>query len=102
MLKLKELVKVKVEQLENKNQFVIYYNNKDENILCFQSYKSLIAIYYTSNKKLYLNYSYFDFSKTTSKHLKLFINRFTIYNYETKQELLKLINSNENIIFFEE
>ena len=57
----------KVEQFYNKNQFVI----KTDKGIVFQSYNSVIAIY--ENGVLTLGKDW-DYSKTTTKHLYLFIN----------------------------
>ena len=89
-----KLKKTNVVQLHNKNQFVIRYNNCGDpcfSACCFQSYATLIAIYISQEKILYINWSMFDYSKTTLKHLKLFINEYTPYNYENKQQFVNLI-----------
>ena len=99
-INLNQLVKVSVSQLENKNQFVIYYKDSEKNYVCFQSYRTLIAIY--SYNKLYINWSYWDYSKTTSKHLKIFINEYTNFKYEDKKQFLKLIVSDDRITLFDE
>ena len=66
-----------VEQLHNKNQFVIYTPNK----IIFQSYRTTVA--YTTlspstgmTTGLYVDTKYIRYSKTTSKHLILFINEY--------------------------
>lgn len=58
----------KVEQLKNKNQFVIYADNK----VIFQSYNSIIAIIDHENYTFTLGYNW-DYSITTLKHLYLFL-----------------------------
>lgn len=102
MLKLDNFIKVRVEQLANKNQFVIYYNDNenDRHLIVFQSYDTLIAI--LDGGKLYINWQYWDYSKTTLKHLKIFVNEYTPFVYENKQQFLNLIRTNERIIAFEE
>ena len=102
MINLKDFVKVRVEQLHNKNQFVIYYNdnNRDRHLVAFQSYDTLIAI--LEGEKLYISWENWDYSKTTLKHLKLFVNEYTPFVYETKHQFLNLIRSNERIETFEE
>ena len=62
---------LKVEQLENKNQFVV----KDNEKVYFQSYDSLIAIYERATQKLTLGCDW-NYSNTTRKHLYIFIDRF--------------------------
>lgn len=76
----------KVEQLYNLNQFVI--RNEIETI--FQSYNSTIAIINRHEKTLTL-WTDYDYSKTTSKHLKLFLNDYLHFYYETKKQLEKAI-----------
>ena len=60
---------MKVEQFYNKNQFII----RDGGKTVFQSYDSTIAIY--ENGVLTLGHDW-DYSKTTSKHLYLFIDEY--------------------------
>lgn len=62
----------KVEQLENKNQFIIRIKTEKSNHIIFQSYNSMIADYDINNKKLTL-FKNWDYSKTTLKHLYIFI-----------------------------
>lgn len=69
---------MKLEQLENKNQFVIYNND----YAIFQSYSSTIAIYKKSTNTLYLNYAKWDYSRTTLKHLYIYITRFTSRSHD--------------------
>ena len=59
----------KVEQLENKNQFII----KAEKHIYFQSYDSLIAVYDREKSVLILGRDW-NYSKTTMKHLYIFID----------------------------
>ena len=102
MINLKDFVKVRVEQLYNKNQFVIYYNDneRDRHLVAFQSYNTLIAI--LEGGKLFISWQYWDYSKTTLKHLKLFVNEYTPFTYESKHQFLNLIRSCERIVTFEE
>lgn len=93
---IKKLQKTSVSQLHNKNQFILKYNNCGDpcfSVYCFQSYATLIAIYVKEENKLYINWSMFDYSKTTLKHLKMFVNEYTPYTYENKQQFINLINS---------
>ena len=57
---------MKVEQFYNKNQFVM----EGESTIIFQSYNSTIAI--VNNGVLTLGYDW-DYSRTTLKHLYLFL-----------------------------
>lgn len=110
MIKLNNLIKVSVEQLANKNQFVIFYNNPKANpeeehdeIIAFQSYRTLICYYMPKTRQLFLNWNKWDYSKTTLKHLKMFINEYTGYYYDNKQQFLLLITTpHSKITLFEE
>lgn len=67
---------MKVKQLENKNQFVILGNNGE---IEFQSYDSRIA---KINKSGTLELSIkWDYSKTTLKHLYIFLEKY-LYNLD--------------------
>lgn len=67
---------MKVEQLENKNQFIIL---GDDGKIEFQSYNSLIArIEKTGDLSLS---SRWDYSRTTLKHLYIFLDRY-FYNMD--------------------
>lgn len=63
----------KVEQLENKNQFII--KDQKRGLYYFQSYDSLIAVYDTNNKVLTLGIDW-NYSNTTRKHLYIFIDEY--------------------------
>lgn len=102
MLDINELTKISVEQLENKNQFVIRYRKDQEQIICFQSYRTLIAMYNPVERKMYINYNYWDYSKTTSKHLKIFINEYTPFTYESRLEWLKQMQNNPSLVWFKD
>lgn len=69
---------LKVSQLENKNQFVI----ESENTTYFQSYESLIAIYYKDSKSLILG-KHWDYSRTTLKHLYIYLRKYAYDVYAT-------------------
>lgn len=83
VLELKE--KVKVHNFYNKNQFIIH----TPNAIIFQSYRSIIAI--ILNGELYIDNYYINYSKTTSKHLYLFIRDYTKYDVYNLKDLYKLI-----------
>lgn len=99
-----EVLKVKVQQLENKNQFVITYRKPLHpfNVYSFQSNDSLIAIYDVEEEKLYINWQKWDYSKTTMKHLKIFINDWTSFTYENKHQFARLVATNPKIDTFTE
>lgn len=97
---------MKVEQLENKNQFIILGDNGE---VVFQSYNSRIA---KINKNGILELSgRWDYSKTTSKHLYIFLEKYLynlnnliqddiknilLYSKNKKRDIQKLID-NEKI-----
>lgn len=74
---------MKVTNFYNKNQFII--KNGDE--IFFQSYESMIAKI-DKEGVLYLGDDW-DYSKTTLKHLYLFIND---YKYNMNEKYRKLFN----------
>lgn len=77
---------MKVKQLENKNQFVILGNNGE---IEFQSYNSRIA---KINKSGTLELSSrWDYSKTTLKHLYIFLDRYFYHMDNFIQKELKNI-----------
>ena len=67
---------LKVKQLENKNQFLII----SDGFYYFQSYGSLVAVY-DRNKKLLTVGCDYNYSRTTLKHLYIFINSVCSYDY---------------------
>lgn len=83
-------IRCRVENLYNKNQFVIFTNVNKKEYIIFQSYSSEIAIYHI-NGDLYINDKYINYSKTTSKHLYLFINDYTRFSCHNLPELKQLI-----------
>ena len=81
---------MKVEQLENKNQFIILGNNGE---IEFQSYNSRIAKI-NKNGTLELS-SRWDYSRTTLKHLYIFLDKY-FYNLDDfmQKELKKILYEN--------
>lgn len=79
---------MKVYQFYNKNQFIIYGDNK----IIFQSYDSTIAI--IQNGKLVVGRNW-DYSKTTSKHFYLFLQQY--YNTRIINEALQKSNKRKAI-----
>lgn len=78
---------MKVENFYNKNQFII----RGENQIVFQSYDSEIAI--IENRQLTLGLDW-DYSKTTLKHLYLFLNDFiNLLNIDLQDDILKALQS---------
>lgn len=88
-------LKCKVSNLYNKNQFLIEVTTHNKDYLIFQSYKSEIAIYFYDKQELYINEYYINYSKTTSKHLYIFINEYTRFSCHNLQELKQLIKEQQ-------
>ena len=80
---------MKVRNLENKNQFIL----EDEKTIIFQSYDSTIAIYNKNSKVIVLGRDW-DYSKTTLKHLYLFIDEIIDYNEKTRDLINTRLKSN--------
>lgn len=72
-----------------KNQFII--TSKDE--VTFQSYDSKIATYHINDGTLVLYGNMWDYSNTTRKHFKQFVNKFTCYRYETRTQWLDCVDN---------
>lgn len=87
---------LKVKNFYNKNQFVI----EERERIIFQSYESIVAIYESKSQSLILGRDW-DYSRTTTKHLYLFINDYVcnkeieeVKNRTNKREYIqKLINN---------
>lgn len=84
-----------MEILENKNNMSIIRDNVEN--LVFFSYTSEVATYDKYNNKLYLT-DLWNYSQTTLKQLKYFINNYTSFKYENKKIFENEINKNNNII----
>jgi len=72
------------------NQFII----RSTEGKTFQSYNSTICIYTGDKLKLFSDW---DYSRTTLKYFKEFINDETCFTYEDKAQWEKEIKNNENI-----
>ena len=94
MNKLPQL-RCKVDNLYNKNQFIIGIDTLNKSYLIFQSYKSEIAIYCYNTRQLYINEYYIGYSKTTSKHLYIFINEYTPFSVHNINELKQAIKDGQ-------
>lgn len=77
---------LKVQQFYNKNQFVIEDMKEDKTY--FQSYNSLIAIRDKKNATLTLGKDW-DYSKTTMKHLYLFLEEYCYFLFVNKIKYCK-------------
>lgn len=81
----------------NPNHVVIERDNE----ISFYSYDTFVACYNKKEDKLYLNSYVWDYSNTTRKYFKTFIDSFTSFSYKTKQNFVKLIDISEDIIILE-
>lgn len=79
------------------NQFIIDTATKDGSYITFQSYEATICKYYIFSNKLILNDNIWDYSNTTRKYFKQFIDEHTPFTYETKKQFEELIKSSDNI-----
>lgn len=86
------LLKSKITFL-NKNNAIIAINNE----LLFYSYESFICIYNQNDYTLSLNNSLWDYSNTTRKYFKYFINNYTCFNYISKNKFIDLIADSKDI-----
>jgi hypothetical protein len=78
------------------NQFKIYATDKTT----FQSYNSVVCDW--NGTTLYLYSDVWNYSKTTRKYFKLFLEEETSINYESRKDFLKEIETNPNIVVIEE
>lgn len=90
----------KIKILENKkNMCILNYDN----LYQLTSYGNIIAKYDTLEKKLYLNNNTLDnktiwnYSQTTLKSLKNFINNYTIFKYNSLKDFAENILKNKSI-----
>lgn len=81
---------MKVKNLCNKNQFLM----DDEKQTIFQSYDSIIAIYNKENHELTFGCDW-DYSKTTLKHLYIYLRDVIYYDMtqEQKQDITNALQS---------
>lgn len=93
-------MKIKVYNIESPrsgnpvaNQYEIRVGNK----IYFQSYKSIICK--IENGKIYLDKFYWNYSRTTSKYLRIFLNDFLRDPFNIKEKInnkeFKLTNLNK-------
>lgn len=89
-----------VEQFKHANQFLIWNSTPEMTTLTFQSYKSPVATLERrgSEETLILHGNTWDYSNTTRKHFKLFINEHTHFRYEDKKQWLKEIAQNPQVV----
>lgn len=80
----------------NPNHIVI----EDSDVAVFYSYESFICYFDKNEEMLHLNSDMWDYSNTTRKYFKKFINDFTNLTYDTKAKFLSLIDSSDNIVIY--
>lgn len=92
---------MKVENITNSNgnkvpnQFIITQDTHGIYSISFQSYETEICTY--SNGVLHLQSNNWDYSNTTRKYFKQFVNKYTYFTYEDKKQFLKEIKNNDLI-----
>lgn len=98
-------INCKVNQFYNKNQFVIFSKDTENDFITFQSYESIICIIDYKNKTIQFWIDY-DYSKTTWKHLNLFLKEYFTYDNRNRKLINKIIKdwyyNNYKIIYNEE
>lgn len=82
---------MELKNLETNQNVVIEQEEKT-----FFSYGQEIAIF--KNGTLKLKKDMWNYSKTTAKYFKIFINDFTNFNYTNRKNFEKEIKNNKNII----
>jgi len=83
---------MKVRQMAN-NQYIIDVGN----LVIFQSYTTMIACYDSGSGKLYLD-PYWEYSKTTMKYFKRFLEEETRIEYGTKKDFEKRLMEDDIIM----
>jgi len=78
------------------NQFVI----RQEDKTTFQSYDSVVCDW--NGTTLYLYDNVWDYSNTTRKYFKSFLEEETNINYESRKDFIKQIETNPNIVVIQE
>lgn len=82
-----------MEIIENKNNILIAKNN---NYITFFSYNLKIATFDTTYKILTLYGENWNYSQTTTKQFKYFVNNYTSFIYTVKKDFEKMINNRNN------
>lgn len=81
-----------MEILENEKNLTIIKNETYGNKVYYLfSYNCEIAFFNETAQRLAISQEFWDYSQTTLKHLKHFINNYTAFKYETKQQFKALI-----------
>ena len=92
---LENLKKLRIIPLAN-NQNIIVASYEGARYYLFLSYDTLIAIYNTENYDIAVNTNKWDYSKTTMRWLKTFINDYTARHYDNKQQFAYFIYNDVN------
>lgn len=90
-----------MEKLLNSNSLFLNQNHvviSKEDEVSFYSYTTFIASYNRTENKLYLNSSKWDYSNTTRKYFKQFIEEFTPFGYLSKPKFIKFMAFSQDII----
>lgn len=81
VLGLKDIKETSIKRVDKKECYIININTNDGKIKLLQSYDRIVGIYDCNTNKMLIecqkienNKAYKSFSKTTSKHINLFIN----------------------------
>ena len=92
---LENLSKLRIIPLAN-NQNIVISSYEGQIYYLFFSYDSLIVIYNTHNYDIAINTNKWDYSKTTMRWLKTFINDYTARHYDNKQQFTYFIYNDAN------
>lgn len=79
------------------NQFILIGAYGGEECIAFQSYKSVCAVFIKQTNTLILG-KHWDFSPTTTRYLKKFINEFTTFVYDNKRQFFSCVMTDNDII----
>lgn len=86
--------------LKNEKNETIIKDKRDENTFYYLfSYNCEIAIYCERSESLAISKEWWNYSQSTLKHFKNFVNNYTAYTYETKQQFQKLIEEKQKTDF---
>jgi hypothetical protein len=83
----------KVNQLENKNQFVLY----NKNYYIFQSYDTTIAKFNINTLETQLDKYIYNGSRTTMKHLYIFLKDYCCFSAPLNKKILLSLCEDKNI-----
>ena len=82
---------IEVRQFHHQNQYEIFVTWNDGKYVIFQSYNTVIAVYSYDECKMYLSRDMWDYSRTTLRHLYLFIKIYTYYMPHSKSDIMDLL-----------